>query len=138
MDSTTPPPSSGPPDSPGPPEHGTGARIPPRDLLAVVGLVVGSLVLPVAGWLVGLVLLWVSPTWTVPEKLVGTAVWPGGLLLPLALPFLPIGAQLMRSPALAMAVITVLVLGPMLAGGWLLLRARQRVQPDHLTPHRSR
>jgi hypothetical protein len=101
-------------------------RIPSGDLLAVVGLVVGSLVLPVVGWLVGLVLLWRSRSWTTLEKLVGTLVWPGGLLLPLALPFLPVGAQLMRTPALALTVITVLVVTPMVVGGWLLLRARER------------
>ncbi len=101
-----------------------GAQILPRDLLAVVGLVVGSLVLPVAGWLVGLVLLWRSPTWGVGDKLLGTLIWPGGLLLPLALPFLPFGVQLLRSPALAMTVISALVLAPMVVGGHLLRRAR--------------
>ena len=101
-------------------------RIPSGDLLAVVGLVVGSLVLPVVGWLVGLALLWRSRSWTVLEKLLATLVWPGGLLLPLALPFLPVGAQLLRTPGVALTVITVLVIAPMVVGGWLLLRARQR------------
>jgi hypothetical protein len=94
-----------------------------RDLLAVVGLVVGSLVVPVAGWLVGVALLWRSRTWTVGEKLLGTLVWPGGLLLPLALPFLPFGVRLLTSPALAMTVISVLVLTPMAVGAHLLRRA---------------
>ncbi|MCL8208390.1 MAG: hypothetical protein K6V97_10015 [Actinomycetia bacterium] len=31
-----------------------------------------------AGWLLGLVLLWTSPTWRLPDKLLGTFVWPGG------------------------------------------------------------
>jgi hypothetical protein len=105
-------------------------RIPSGDLLAVVGLVVGSLVLPVVGWLVGLVLLWRSRSWTPLEKLLGTLVWPGGLLLPLALPFLPMGAWLLRTPALALTVITVLVITPMVVGGWLLLRARERAADD--------
>jgi hypothetical protein len=39
----------------------------------------------VVGWLVGLVLLWASPRWRRREKLLGTLVWPGGLLAPLAL-----------------------------------------------------
>jgi hypothetical protein len=109
-----------------------------RDLLAVVALVVGSLVLPVLGWLVGIGLLWTSPTWRVGEKIVGTLVWPGGLLVPLALPLLPIGAQLLRSPGLAMTLITVLVVAPMIVGGWLLLRARQRAAAGaDLTPRRS-
>lgn len=112
-------------------------RIPPRDLLAIVALVVGSLVLPGVGWLVGLALLWTSATWTVPEKLAGTLVWPGGLLVPLMLPLLPGGAQLLRSPALAMTAITVLVVAPIAVGGWLLLRARDRADPGGLTPRRS-
>jgi hypothetical protein len=107
-------------------EHQQPSRIPSGDLLAVVGLVVGSLVLPVVGWLVGLVLLWRSRSWTTLEKLLGTLVWPGGLLLPLALPLLPVGAQLLRTPALALTVISVLVITPMAVGGWLLLRARER------------
>jgi hypothetical protein len=103
-----------------------GGGIASRDLLAVVGLVVGSLVIPVAGWLVGAVLLWRSDSWTVGEKLLGTLVWPGGLLLPLALPFLPYGVQLLRSPVLAMSVISVLVLTPMAVGALLLRRAAAR------------
>ena len=115
-------------EEPPPPraDHHEPPRLPSGDLLAVVGLVVGSLVLPVVGWLVGLVLLWRSRSWTTLEKVLGTLVWPGGLLLPLALPFLPAGAQLLRSPALALTVITVLVITPMIVGGWLLLRARER------------
>jgi hypothetical protein len=35
--------------------------------------------LALIGWLVGLVLLWSSPRWTVVDKLVGTLVLPGGL-----------------------------------------------------------
>ena len=119
-----PPPADEPP--PARAEHQQQVRIPSGDLLAIVGLVVGSLVLPVVGWLVGLVLLWRSRSWTTLEKLLGSLVWPGGLLVPLALPFLPVGAQLMRSPALALAVISVLVITPMIVGGWLLLRARAR------------
>ena len=106
--------------------HQQPPRIPSGDLLAVVGLVIGSLVLPVVGWLVGLVLLWRSRSWTTPEKLLGTLVWPGGLLLPLALPLLPVGARLLRTPALALTMITVLVVAPMIVGGWLLLRSRAR------------
>ncbi len=107
-------------------DHLEPPRIPSGDLLAVVGLIVGSLVLPIVGWLVGLVLLWRSRSWTILEKLLGTLVWPGGLLLPLALPFLPVGARLLRTPGVALTVITVLVITPMVVGGWLLLRARER------------
>ena len=32
------------------------------------------------GWFVGVVALWRSRVWTVPEKLIGTLLWPGGLV----------------------------------------------------------
>jgi HAAS domain-containing protein len=60
------------------------------DVVALVLILVGGVVLPVIGWLVGVVLLWVSETWTTREKLVGTLVVPGGLALPVFL--LTIGA----------------------------------------------
>lgn len=47
------------------------------ELTAVLLLTVGSF-LPVVGWLVGAVLLWVSSRWTTAEKLLGTLVVPLG------------------------------------------------------------
>jgi Protein of unknown function (DUF1700) len=52
----------------------------PIEIFALIGLLVGGFVFLV-GWFVGLVLLWVSQAWTVREKLVGTFVVPGGLVL---------------------------------------------------------
>ena len=37
------------------------------------------------GWLVGVVLLWISSAWTTRQKLLGTLVVPGGLALPAGL-----------------------------------------------------
>jgi hypothetical protein len=50
----------------------------------VLGLVLG---VPgaLAGWIVGVVLLWTSPRWRWGDKLVGTLIWPGGLAAPLFL-----------------------------------------------------
>jgi uncharacterized membrane protein len=69
-----------------------GGRAPaPRGLLleiaAVLLLLVGGLVVPVVGWCVGVVLLWSSGRWSTKEKLLGTFVVPGGLLLPFALAY---------------------------------------------------
>ena len=36
-------------------------------------------------WLVGAVMLWASPRWRLPDKLLGSLVWPGGLALPFLL-----------------------------------------------------
>jgi len=50
--------------------------------LAIVLLLLGGL-LGGVGWLVGVVLLWLSDVWTTRDKLIGTLVVPGGLALPL-------------------------------------------------------
>lgn len=50
---------------------------------ALVLLLVGGVVLPVVGWLAGVVLLWISTVWTTREKVIGTLVVPGGLGLAL-------------------------------------------------------
>jgi hypothetical protein len=48
--------------------------------LALVLLPVGGLILPFAGWFVGVVLLWSSHAWRTRDKLLGTLVLPFGLL----------------------------------------------------------
>jgi hypothetical protein len=39
------------------------------EILALIGLLVGGVVLPIIGWFVGLIFLWVSAAWTTREKL---------------------------------------------------------------------
>jgi hypothetical protein len=60
-------------DNPGPPAHGL------RDVITIVLLLIGGIVVPVIGWVIGVVLLWTSTSWTTGRKLVATLVWPGGL-----------------------------------------------------------
>jgi uncharacterized membrane protein len=55
------------------------------DVAALILLLVGGVVIPVIGWLVGVVLLWISSAWTARQKLLGTLVVPGGLALPAGL-----------------------------------------------------
>jgi hypothetical protein len=52
------------------------------EIVAIVLLLIGGLVIPVIGWAAGVVLLWLSPRWGLRDKLLGTLVWPGGLLAP--------------------------------------------------------
>jgi hypothetical protein len=52
------------------------------DVVALIMLLIGGVILPVIGWFIGAVLLWVSETWTTREKLVGTLIVPGGFALP--------------------------------------------------------
>ncbi len=60
------------------------------DIAAVILLPVGGIVFPVVGWVVGVVFLWMSTVWTTREKLIGTFIVPGGLLLPLGLALTPV------------------------------------------------
>jgi hypothetical protein len=63
------------------------------EILALILLPIGGIILPVVGWFVGVVLLWVSDAWTTREKLVGTIVIPGGLATPLLLGGLAVTAE---------------------------------------------
>jgi hypothetical protein len=67
-----------------PPKEITG-----RDLAAVILLLLGGFAMGV-GWLVGVVMLWASTAWSTGQKLLGTLIIPGGLVLPIFLvAFLP-------------------------------------------------
>lgn len=55
------------------------------EVAALILLPIGGLVVPLLGWVVGVVLLWVSDVWSRREKLIGTFVVPGGLALPVYL-----------------------------------------------------
>jgi hypothetical protein len=52
---------------------------------ALIMLLVGGLVLPIIGWVIGVVLLWTSNIWNTRDKIIGTIFIPGGLGLPLLL-----------------------------------------------------
>jgi hypothetical protein len=54
------------------------------EIVAVVGLVVGSYVVPVIGTVVGLVCAWMSPRWTTRQKSIATAMSVLPLLLLIA------------------------------------------------------
>lgn len=47
-------------------------------------LLVGGIVLPVIGWIAGVVLLWMSKTWTLRDKIGGTLVMPAGAIAAVA------------------------------------------------------
>jgi hypothetical protein len=63
--------------------------VPAAPSRGITGLEVTTLVLLLfgaavgIGWLVGVLMLWASPRWTRGEKLLGTLVLPGGLILPI-------------------------------------------------------
>ncbi|MGH3373592.1 MAG: HAAS signaling domain-containing protein [Actinoallomurus sp.] len=57
----------------------TGRRVGAFEVVTVILLLIGGIVLPVLGWVIGAVLLWASARWTVRDKVIGTLVVPGGL-----------------------------------------------------------
>lgn len=59
-----------------------------REIVALILLPIGGIILPIIGWVVGAALLWASDAWNTKDKLIGTLLFPGGLLIPLALLFL--------------------------------------------------
>ena len=114
---------------------------------AVVMLTVGSLI-PVIGWLVGVILLWSSGRWRRSEKLLGTLIVPGGPGLALLLGTLPgqtcssttsastIGGPVITteevctgfalSQGLGIAILLFVLLAPVVVAIVLLNRARAR------------
>jgi hypothetical protein len=65
-------------------QRGTGAVV--YDVAAVLVLLAGGFVVPVAGWIAGVVMLWSGPRWQARHKWTGTLLWPaaiavGGLAL---------------------------------------------------------
>jgi hypothetical protein len=65
--------------------HGVLERSRWREITAIVLLPFGGVVIPIAGWFVGVYFLWASPVWTRLEKVMGTLVLPFGALIPLLL-----------------------------------------------------
>lgn len=63
------------------------------ETLALLLLLPGSVIIPLVGWLAGVVLLWVSNVWTVRDKLIGTFLVPGGLFTSLLIMFGAVGSE---------------------------------------------
>jgi hypothetical protein len=68
-----------PPESPAHTETTGPPRVGAFELVTVILLLIGGIVVPVLGWIVGVVLLWASARWTTRDKMIGTLVLPGGL-----------------------------------------------------------
>jgi uncharacterized membrane protein len=57
------------------------ARPGAREWWAIPLLLVGGVILPLVGWLIGVWLLWTSRVWSIRDKLLGTLVLPGGWMV---------------------------------------------------------
>lgn len=101
--------------------------------LTVLTLVFGGFVVPVLGWVVGVVLLWSSRGWNRTEQLIGTLAAPVGILLAagvvLLLGLLADGGSTGTLTGAHLLVLGAFVLAPLLqvaAAVYLLLRFRPR------------
>lgn len=89
-----------------------------RDVTTVLVLLLGSFVVPVLGWVVGVVLLWNGPRWNTRQNWMGTLIWPI-----VALAFLVIHSAVVRPLSLVIA------LAGLVAEFIFLLRATARQRP---------
>jgi hypothetical protein len=119
------------------------------EVAAAVMLTAGSLV-PVIGWVVGVILLWSSGVWRRSEKLLGTLIVPGGPGLVLLMALLPgqtcsrgsggpVGGQTTTTeevctgfalpPALGISLMLFVLIAPIVVAIVLINRARARTAP---------
>jgi len=94
-----------------------------REVAAILLVLGGGIVLPIVGWLIGAALLWWSKAWTPAQKLLGTLVIPGGLLVPVLLLSLTSPVQ---SVALGVPLIIALVVAPITVAAHLWRSAARR------------
>jgi hypothetical protein len=59
------------------------------DVATVLVLLLGGFVVPVLGWLAGVVMLWNGPRWTTGDRWLGTLAWPVAIALPIAVVVVP-------------------------------------------------
>lgn len=126
-------------------------RMAGRDVFTVIALLIGGIVVPFIGWVIGVVLLWVSTAWRTKDKVIGTLLVPGGLLAPLVL--LVVGGLVVArtssscatrqvagsarlvscsdsgggwvGPTVAITLLLVSVAGPIFSAVWLVRTARR-------------
>jgi len=124
------------------------------EIAAVLLLTVGSII-PLVGWLIGVVLLWSSRRWTVVDKVLGTLIVPGGPLA-IALLAVVVPGQVCSSASVTQsdgsivdgpttctgttlgpfgpAILVFWLVAPFVVGGVLLRRARLRADREPWIP----
>ncbi|MFC7331192.1 HAAS signaling domain-containing protein [Marinactinospora rubrisoli] len=60
------------------------------DIATVFILFAGGFVVPVLGWIVGVVMLWNGPRWTRAQKVIGTVTWPVTMAIPVGAALVPL------------------------------------------------
>lgn len=115
------------------------------EIAAIILLLIGGFFFLV-GWVVGAVLLWLSPRWRLADKLLGTLMWPGGLFLIVYVATAPVDNEICSGstgmptrcistgpsvpPWVGITTVIVLLIGQLTATVWLGWRATHWV-PGH-------
>ena len=103
-------------------------------IVTAFALLLGGLVVPFAGWIVGAGFLWFSKSWTLRDKLIGTLVTPFGLLFSLLALHGAFATTLcagdscdtnLSMPVWAIALRVIVALLPFATFAYLLVRARR-------------
>lgn len=53
------------------------------DVATVLVLMLGGFVIPVVGWIAGVVMMWANQRWSTGAKWLGTLIWPAVVIVPL-------------------------------------------------------
>lgn len=64
-----------------------------KDLLGIGLILIGGVIVPIIGWIAGVILVLRSRTWATRDKLVAFALVPGGLFLPVLISEMSWGAS---------------------------------------------
>ena len=107
------------------------------EIAALVLLLIGGLLVPLFGWVIGVILLWLSNAWNVRDKVIGTVFVPGGLgfwlFLYLASTSLTTGSSSSESASsvsfvdvLVIALLVALVVVPIITTAYLAYRLRRQ------------
>lgn len=106
-------------------------RVCALDIVTIVLLLVGGVVLPFVGWILGVLMLWASNTWRTKDKVVATLLIPGGLFASFVAGFIS-AHRLSGGPGAGTWTLLTLVLiltigGPLFTTVWLTRHAHRVV-----------
>lgn len=96
------------------------------EITAILLLLFGAVLVGI-GWLVGVLLLWASPRWTLVDKLLGALILPWGLFLPVDLALQ--NPQFWNGPG-SSAALVIAIAAPICTALWLTYRARKATVID--------
>lgn len=96
-----------------------------KEIIGLIGISVGSLFIPIIGWVVGLVLVWMSPVWSKVQKMAATLIWPGGWFAMLSLSLVSVRASVplsasSSSGAVQALLVILFVAAPLVVLAWLI------------------